>query len=50
MQIWRCQAQQESLSYEQYLLALAELECITRQNNRIETELEGIQDTTGQKH
>jgi len=33
------QAQQESLSYEQYLLGLAELECITRQNNRIERNL-----------
>lgn len=33
------QAQQDSLSYEQYLLGLAELECITRQNNRIERNL-----------
>ena len=33
------QARQESLSYEQYLLGLAELECITRQNNRIERNL-----------
>jgi len=33
------QAQQESLSYEQYLLGLAEQECITRQNNRIERNL-----------
>jgi DNA replication protein DnaC len=33
------QAQQESLSYEQYLLELAEQECITRQNNRIERNL-----------
>jgi len=33
------QAKQESLSYEQYLMALAELECITRQNNRIERNL-----------
>jgi DNA replication protein DnaC len=33
------QAQQESLSYEQYLLTLAEQECITRRNNRIEKNL-----------
>ena len=33
------QARQESLSYDQYLLALTELECITRQNNRIERNL-----------
>ena len=33
------QAMQESLSYDQYLLALTELECITRQNNRIERNL-----------
>ena len=33
------QAQQESLSYEQYLLGLAEQECIARQNNRIERNL-----------
>jgi DNA replication protein DnaC len=33
------QAQQESLSYERYLLALTELECLTRQNNRIERNL-----------
>lgn len=33
------QAQQGSLSYEQYLLELAELECVTRQNNRIERNL-----------
>ena len=33
------QAQQESLSYEQYLLGLAEQECITRQNNRTERNL-----------
>ncbi len=33
------QARQESLSYEQYLLELAEHECITRQNNRIERNL-----------
>lgn len=33
------QAQQESLSYEQYLLELAEQECIARQNNRIERNL-----------
>jgi len=33
------QAQQESLSYEQYLLVLAEQECITRQNNRTERNL-----------
>ncbi len=30
------QAQQDSLSYEQYLLQLAELECVSRRNNRIE--------------
>lgn len=30
------QAQQNSLSYEQYLLQLAELECVSRRNNRIE--------------
>ena len=30
------QAQQNSLSYEQYLLELAELECLNRHNNRIE--------------
>jgi len=33
------QAQQESLSYEGYLLELAELECINRRNNRIERNL-----------
>jgi DNA replication protein DnaC len=33
------QAQQGSLGYEQYLLELAEMECITRQNNRIERNL-----------
>jgi DNA replication protein DnaC len=33
------QAQQDSLSYEQYLLELAELECAARQNNRIERNL-----------
>lgn len=33
------QARQDSYSYEQYLLTLAELECITRQNNRIERTL-----------
>lgn len=33
------QARQESLSYDQYLLTLAELECVTRQNNRIERNL-----------
>ncbi len=33
------QARQESLSYDQYLLTLAELECITRQNKRIERNL-----------
>jgi len=33
------QAQQGSLSYEQYLLELAELECTTRHNNRIERNL-----------
>lgn len=33
------QAQQGSLSYEQYLLELAELECVARQNNRIERNL-----------
>jgi len=33
------QARKESLSYDQYLLALAELECSTRQNNRIERNL-----------
>jgi DNA replication protein DnaC len=33
------QAKQESLSYEQYLLTLAEQECITRRNNRIEKNL-----------
>jgi DNA replication protein DnaC len=33
------QAKQESLSYEQYLLTLAEQECITRRNNRIERNL-----------
>src|SRR5579872_3306949 len=30
------QAQQEALSYERYLLGLAERECQERQNNRIE--------------
>jgi len=29
-------SQQESLSYEQYLLELAELECMKRRNNRVE--------------
>ncbi len=33
------QARQESLSYDQYLLTLAEQECITRRNNRIEKNL-----------
>jgi len=33
------QAKQESLSYDQYLLTLAELECITRQNKRVERNL-----------
>jgi len=33
------QAQQESLSYEGYLLELAERECISRRNNRIERNL-----------
>jgi DNA replication protein DnaC len=33
------QAQQGSLSYEQYLLELVELECITRQNHRTERNL-----------
>ena len=33
------QAQQESSSYEGYLLELAELECINRRNNRIEINL-----------
>ena len=33
------QAKQESLSYDQYLLTLAEQECITRRNNRIEKNL-----------
>ena len=33
------QAQQESSSYEGYLLELAELECINRRNNRIERNL-----------
>ncbi len=33
------QARQDSFSYEQYLLELVELECITRQNNRIERNL-----------
>ena len=33
------QARQDSCSYEQYLLTLAELECITRHNNRIERTL-----------
>jgi len=33
------QAQQESLSYEGYLLELTELECINRRNNRIERNL-----------
>jgi len=33
------QAQQESLPYEEYLLELAELECLSRRNNRIERNL-----------
>jgi DNA replication protein DnaC len=33
------QARQDSFSYEQYLLTLVELECITRQNKRIERTL-----------
>ena len=33
------QAQQESLSYQGYLLELAELECVNRRNNRIEKNL-----------
>lgn len=33
------QGEQESFSYEQYLLTLAELECIARHNNRIERNL-----------
>lgn len=33
------QAQQETLSYEQYLLGLVEQECITRENNRTERNL-----------
>lgn len=33
------QAQQDSLSYQEYLLELAEKECITRRNNRIERNL-----------
>jgi DNA replication protein DnaC len=35
------QAQQESLSYQGYLLELAELECTNRRNNRIEKNLKG---------
>ncbi len=33
------QARQESLSYEEYLLELAEMECTNRRNNRIERNL-----------
>jgi len=33
------QAQQESLSYQEYLLELAENECISRRNNRVERNL-----------
>jgi DNA replication protein DnaC len=33
------QAQQDSLSYQEYLLELAQMECISRRNNRIERNL-----------